>query len=79
MAQSMMRDVLVTQVVQAGLVRDVSELYRLKAEEVAGLERMGEKSALNVIEGIAGSRQGSCSRAVAVQVALPLAQRGQGQ
>jgi DNA ligase (NAD+) len=50
-------EVLVTQVVQAGLVRDVSELYRLKVEEVAGLERMGDKSALNLIEGIAGSRQ----------------------
>ena len=50
-------DVLVTQLVRSGLVRDVSELYRLKVEEVAALERMGEKSALNVIEGIAASRQ----------------------
>lgn len=50
-------DVLVMQLVKAGLVRDVSELYRLKVEEVAALERMGEKSAANLIEGLAASRQ----------------------
>lgn len=50
-------EILVTQLVGAGLVHDVSELYRLKAVEVAALERMGEKSALNLIEGITASRQ----------------------
>lgn len=50
-------DALVAQLVSAGLVRDVAELYRLKLEEVAALERMGEKSARNLIEGIAASKK----------------------
>jgi DNA ligase (NAD+) len=39
-----------------GLVLDVADLYRLKVEEVAALERMGEKSARNFINAIAESR-----------------------
>ena len=49
-------EVLVRQLVGAGLVRDVADLYLLKQEEVAGLERMGEKSAKNFLEGVAASR-----------------------
>ena len=48
-------DVLVAQLVGAGLVRDVAELYRLRVDEVAALDRMGEKSARNLIDGIAAS------------------------
>jgi DNA ligase (NAD+) len=50
-------EVLVRQLVQAGLVSDVADLYKLKLSEVAGLERMGEKSARNFFEGIAASKQ----------------------
>jgi len=50
-------EVLVRQLVKSGLVRDVSELYRLKSAELANLERMGEKSAQNLIAGIAASKQ----------------------
>ncbi|MBL9174160.1 MAG: NAD-dependent DNA ligase LigA [Verrucomicrobiales bacterium] len=49
-------DVLVAQVVQQGLVRDVADLYRLRAPEVQDLERMGEKSAKNLIEAIEVSK-----------------------
>jgi DNA ligase (NAD+) len=42
--------------VNRGLVRDVSELYKLKLEEVAGLERMAEKSAQNFLDGIEASK-----------------------
>lgn len=49
-------DVLVNQLVDKGLVSDISSLYDLKSEQLAGLERMGEKSAANIIEGIAASR-----------------------
>ncbi|MCU0782720.1 MAG: helix-hairpin-helix domain-containing protein [Verrucomicrobia bacterium] len=49
-------EVLVTQLVNSGLVRDVAELYRLKFAEVASLERMGEKSAKNFIDAIAASK-----------------------
>lgn len=49
-------DVLVGQLVAAGLVLDAAELYRLKAHEVAALDRMGEKSAQNFIDAIRDSR-----------------------
>jgi DNA ligase (NAD+) len=49
-------EVLAAQLVQSGLVRDVSDLYRLTAKEVANLERMGEKSAQNFIDGVAASK-----------------------
>jgi DNA ligase (NAD+) len=49
-------EVLVTQLVGRGLVRDVSELYRLKLEEVASLERMAEKSAQNFLDGLKASK-----------------------
>ena len=50
-------EVLARQLVQSGLVRDVADLYSLKLAEVAGLERMGEKSARNFLEGVAASKQ----------------------
>lgn len=49
-------EVLVTQLVRQGLVRDVAELYRLRVDEVAALERMGEKSAQNFINALEASR-----------------------
>src|SRR6185503_15968198 len=50
-------EVLVRQLVKSGLVRDVADLYALKLHEVAGLERMGEKSAKNFLDGVEASRQ----------------------
>lgn len=50
-------EVTVQQLVAAGLARDVSDLYRLEAPQVAVLERMGEKSAANFIAGIDASRR----------------------
>jgi DNA ligase (NAD+) len=41
---------------KAGLVKDVSDLYRLTPLELGGLERMGEKSAANLMDGIEASR-----------------------
>lgn len=49
-------EVLVAQLVKSGLVRDVADLYRLKLDELANLERMGEKSARNFLDGVAGSK-----------------------
>jgi DNA ligase (NAD+) len=49
-------EVLVNQLVKRGLVIDVSELYKLKLEEVASLERMAEKSAQNFLDGIQASK-----------------------
>jgi DNA ligase (NAD+) len=49
-------EALVKQLVGSGLVRDVADLYSLKLDEVAGLERMGEKSAKNFLEGVEASK-----------------------
>ncbi|HLG19457.1 MAG TPA: NAD-dependent DNA ligase LigA [Bdellovibrionota bacterium] len=43
---------LVDQLVDAGLVKDVADLFRLKKDQIAALERMADKSARNVIEAI---------------------------
>jgi DNA ligase (NAD+) len=48
-------DVLVAQLVDQGLVRDPADLYSLSSDAVAGLDRMGEKSADNLIRGISHS------------------------
>lgn len=48
---------LVEQLVDGGLVKNPAELYALKKAEVLGLERMGEKSADNLIKGIEASKK----------------------
>jgi len=49
-------EVLVAQLVKSGLARDVADLYRLRPDEVAALERMGEKSARNFLAGVEASK-----------------------
>jgi DNA ligase (NAD+) len=48
---------LVDQLVDQGLVGDVADLYTLDAGRVAGLPRMGKKSAANVMAAIETSRE----------------------
>jgi DNA ligase (NAD+) len=48
---------LVEQLVDSGLVKNPAELYSLRKVEVLGLERMGEKSAENLIQGIEESKE----------------------
>jgi DNA ligase (NAD+) len=50
-------EVLARQLVGSGLVRDVADLYSLKLTEIAGLERMGEKSAQNFLDGVQASKR----------------------
>ena len=50
-------DKLVEALVDAGLIASVADLYQLEAGQVAGLERMGEKSAANLIAAIEHSKQ----------------------
>src|SRR5205814_2168779 len=45
-------DALVDQLVDRGIVKSVSDLYSLKVEDLTQLERMGVKSATNVIRNI---------------------------
>jgi DNA ligase (NAD+) len=47
---------LVDQLVTTGLVRDYADLYELTVERLASLERMGRKSAANLVTEIDGSR-----------------------
>lgn len=50
-------EVLVRQLVEHKLARDVADLYSLTLDQVAGLERMGEKSAKNFLDGTQASKQ----------------------
>ncbi|MDE2811443.1 MAG: NAD-dependent DNA ligase LigA [Gemmatimonadota bacterium] len=42
----------VEQLVEQGLVKDLSDLYELNVESLGALERMGEKSAQNLLDGL---------------------------
>jgi DNA ligase (NAD+) len=55
-------DKLVEQLVDGGLVHSPADLYALTVETLAGLERMGEKSAQNLVEAIEKSKQTSLAR-----------------
>lgn len=47
----------VEQLVDRGLVKSIDDIYRLKAEDIAALERMGKKSASNLIAAIEESKK----------------------
>jgi len=57
-------DKIVDQLVDKGLVKDVADLYTLKLDDVAELERMGEKSAQNLLQQIAASKKLSLARLI---------------
>jgi DNA ligase (NAD+) len=56
---------LIDQLVDDGLVHGISDLYRLTLDEVAGLERMGRKSAQNLLDGLEASKARDLSRLLA--------------
>lgn len=53
---------LVEQLVRSGQVSHVADLYHLTRDQLAGLERMGEKSAENVIAALHKSKQTTLNR-----------------
>ena len=55
----------VEQLVSEGLVGSFADIYRLKKEQVAALERMGDKSAENLIKGIEKSKEQPLHRILA--------------
>jgi len=57
-------DKIVDQLVDKGMVKDVADLYTLKLDAVADLERMGEKSAQNLLDQIAASKKLSLARLI---------------
>jgi DNA ligase (NAD+) len=59
-----MGEKIVDQLVEKGMVKDVADLYSLKLEELANLERMGEKSAQNLLDEIEASKKSPLSRLI---------------
>src|SRR5271166_5471127 len=52
-----MGDALVNQLVETGLVKDVADIYKLTEEKLLTLERMGKKSAQNILDEIENSKK----------------------
>lgn len=57
-------EALVDQLIRTGLVTDFVSLYRLRREDLAGLERMGDKSAANLVAEIETSRANPLHRLI---------------
>src|SRR6266852_5810656 len=55
---------IVDQLVDKGLVKDFADLYKLEPETLAGLERMAEKSAQNLLDEIEASKKNSLARLI---------------
>ncbi len=55
-------DKIVDQLVDGELVRTPADLYRLTLADLAGLERMGEKSAQNLLDALARSKRTTLAR-----------------
>ncbi|HAD08309.1 MAG TPA: DNA ligase (NAD(+)) LigA, partial [Porticoccaceae bacterium] len=55
-------DKIIDQLVDEGLVHDPADLYTLSLEQVAGLERLAEKSAQNLLDALAASRATTLAR-----------------
>lgn len=52
----------INQLIDAGLVRDAADLYNLTRDDLVQLERMGEKSADNLLQAIAASKENEMDR-----------------
>ncbi len=52
-----MGEALVNQLTERGLVKNVSEIYRLTKHDLLSLERMGDKSAQNILDEIEASKK----------------------
>lgn len=55
-------DKVVEQLLRADFIHDVSDLYHLTIEQLVELERMGEKSATNLVNAIQASKENSMER-----------------
>ena len=58
-------DALIDQLVDRGMVRTFADIYRLTKEQLLELERMGEKSAQNIVDAVAASRDRGLDRLLA--------------
>jgi DNA ligase (NAD+) len=57
-----MGEVMVNQLVDTGLVKNVADIYRLTLDQLTGLERMGQKSAEKLLKNIEASRKSPLPR-----------------
>ena len=57
-------DKLVAQLVEKGLVRELGDIYKLSKQDLTALERMGDKSAQNVLDSINRSRHTTLERLI---------------
>jgi DNA ligase (NAD+) len=57
-------DKIVDQLVDKGMVNDIADLYTLRLDDVSELERMGEKSAQNLLDQIAASKKHTLARLI---------------
>jgi DNA ligase (NAD+) len=55
-------DKLVEQMVEQGLIDSIADLYHLSLEQLAGLERMADKSARNLLDALEQSKQTTLAR-----------------
>jgi len=55
-------ETLIEKLLEKGLIQDVADLYRLRKEDLVGLERMGEKSAENLLRQIEESKHRGLER-----------------
>ncbi|NLI68713.1 MAG: NAD-dependent DNA ligase LigA [Bacilli bacterium] len=55
---------IIEQLFDAGLIKSIADLYRLKKEDLLPLERMGEKSVQNLLKAIEASKQNSLEKLI---------------
>lgn len=55
---------IVEQLLQNGCIADAADLYTLSSDRIVSLERMGEKSAQNLIQAIARSKEAGLERLI---------------
>lgn len=55
-------EVIVARLLESGLVADAADIYALNADQLVGLERMGEKSVANLMEQIEASKSAGLAR-----------------
>ena len=53
---------LIAKLLEAGLIKNVADLFTLARERLAGLEGMGEKSAANIIDALEASKKNTLDR-----------------
>lgn len=59
-----MGEAVVASLISAGLIKNAADIYKLDAADVAGLERMGEKSAQNLISAIEKSKSAGLDKLI---------------